>query len=164
MDKTFHNPYNPVAGEPREATVTVQTQISRSDYNLIKCTRPSQGTNTGVLGTLWKALADELRKRNITDVSQQGEFESLVANARIVPEDELAELLSDSANWQQHLATGGSGGRGLLDQSASGTLSKTSSSHDHPGVEGSRAEHSANEAELSNVQGKHGGKRKGSGK
>ena len=80
MTKKFHNPYEDLS-EKNLAVLTVR--VSRADYNLIKCMRPSTGTISGVVGTLWFKLCEELRLRGITDVSKQERFEEFVANVEL---------------------------------------------------------------------------------
>lgn len=137
-DESFRNPYLPEEGKPTVPTKTVQTSISVKDYQLVTCTRPGSGTVTGVLGTLWKALCNELESRGINDVSHQSDFEQLVANLKLLTRGEYEELLHDASQWQQHNLS--SGGR-LLDRPTGGDLPKSGASDDTRGTKRPRAKH-----------------------
>ena len=73
----FENPYLSCADK------RLTTDVSKEDYYLIKSMRPGASTITGTLGTLWHKLCNELRKRNICDVSKIDEFEHFVANSEL---------------------------------------------------------------------------------
>ena len=75
----FSNPY---ASE--KSTRVVMVDVGQEDYYLIKTLRPEQGTMSGVLGTLWKKLCDELRRRDFGDYTHREEFEKFVMTCRIV--------------------------------------------------------------------------------
>lgn len=73
---------NPYARE--KVTRTLMVDVSEADYYLIKNLRPEQGTMSGVLGTLWKKLCDQLREMDYCDYTSKREFEEFVVNCRIV--------------------------------------------------------------------------------
>ncbi len=83
-NEPFVNPYADIEETPAKLACLITT----SDYNYVKCIRPGHGTNTGVIGTLWKKLVNELNKRNIHSVADIDEFERFVANCRIVSYEE----------------------------------------------------------------------------
>jgi hypothetical protein len=89
-EKKFVNPYDTSPPDPEEKRI--HTEVSRADYLFIKLLRPDQGTIKNVIGLLWKQLCYELRQRGITDNTSCAEFERIVANCRIVPNDEYDAL------------------------------------------------------------------------
>jgi len=108
MSEQFKNPY-----EGMQDVSRVTTDVAKGDYYLIKQIRPTSGTITGVLGLLWQKLCNELRERNITDYTRVEEFELLVANSRLIGNDEYERLSNEAAQWSErqaatgHVAEGG---------------------------------------------------------
>jgi hypothetical protein len=89
MNDKFHNPYESV---PDQEQRVLTIRVNESDYNLIKCMRPSTGTVSGTAGTLWQKLCERLRDLSITDVSKQKQFEEFVAEMVILSKDEYLAL------------------------------------------------------------------------
>lgn len=146
----------PKFGNPFENDTTQKTQvvcpIPTTETNFIKCIRPSLGTVTGVVGTLWQKLANELRERNIVDVTSQPEFESFVAGCKLVSEAEYNEY--------QSLKLGG----GLLDRSTHGTVPQASQGNVGGGTPPTGHAHPTASAKLPDVQSGSGKGRGGRGK
>ena len=77
-----HKLTNPYANERGRKVIMVD--VSQDDYYLIKTLRPEQGTMSGVLGTLWKKLCDELRRRHMSSHGDREAFEHFVATCKII--------------------------------------------------------------------------------
>jgi hypothetical protein len=75
------------------------------------------GTNTAVVGTLWKKLVNELNKRNIKSVADVSEFEHFIANCHIISNQEFEQFERCR-------------GSGLFDSSVDGTMPNTASSNE----------------------------------
>jgi len=80
--KDFINPY--ISSEKNGDAMRLQSHIQRDDYLLVKLIRPSTGTVTTTVNTLWWKLIEALKSRGITDVTKQKEFEAFVANCVII--------------------------------------------------------------------------------
>ncbi len=126
-NEPFANPY----ADSGELSTKLTCQITPDDYNYIRCIRPSHGTNTGVIGTLWKKLINELNKRNIHSIADIEEFERFVANCRIVSYEE--GRIVDEFNYKFSQLSGNTksssiGGTGLSNSPVNGDLSNSTSS------------------------------------
>jgi len=127
------NPYDPAKARERGDQMTIVTcPIYTSDVNFFKLIRPTLGTITALMGTLWKKLILECNERNITDVSKQTEFELFVAGCRILSANEYSEY-----TILKRRATG-TAGRGLPNSPISGPMSQTSGPNDGRGIEVAR--------------------------
>jgi len=147
--RSFHNPYEGMTEVGR-----VTTDISRADYMLIKLLRPTSGTISGTLGLLWSKLCFELRERNITDNAVVEQFETFVANCRIISNDEYDSLSAESAQWRQYQAS-----RGQLGQPTAKPRSTTrrsmraSAPHDvRQRTQGLGSPHTAESEQLNHIQ------------
>ena len=161
-NEPFANPY----AEAGDTSTKLICKITPSDYNFVRCIRPSQGTNTGVIGTLWKKLVNELNKRNIHSIADVNEFERFVANCRIVSYDEgllLDRLLSDRL-LEGSPEPSGIGGVGLSDSTSNGDLSNPVAPVVGHGAKESSASLAPVETERTDVQGGTGTQRRGSRK
>ncbi len=126
-NEPFANPY----ADSGELSTKLTCQIAPDDYNYIRCIRPSHGTNTGVIGTLWKKLINELNKRNIHSIADIKEFERFVANCRIVSYEE--GRIVDEFNYKFSQLSGNTksssiGGTGLSNSPVNGDLYNSTSS------------------------------------
>lgn len=94
MQTEFKNPY---LDDIRAGKVTrLTTDVSDSDYTLIKCVRVGSGTISTTINLLWKKLCNELRTRGLTDFTSAEQFEQYVLNLRLVPGDEYEQLCIDN--------------------------------------------------------------------
>jgi hypothetical protein len=81
MNRKYENPYIPAKGE---AFSLLQSHILPADYDFIRCIRPTTGTVRITVNLMWKALVESLKSYGITDITSKSEFESFVANLKIV--------------------------------------------------------------------------------
>lgn len=100
---------NPYGEFPQESANRIQTNVSPTDYLLIKLIRPGHGTIRSVIGTLWFKLCQSLRENDILDNSKQNEFERFISTARIIDNDTYLSLYNDATQWRQHVASRGGG-------------------------------------------------------
>ncbi len=126
--KQFTNPY---AGSEKDTLATLVIRISPDDYNFIKCIRPQQGTLSITVTLLWHKLCNELRLRNITDVSSSEQFEQFITNCRLVDGPDASRLPNGSTQ---------------------GIVTKALGSDVGTGVAGLRPTSSPDEAVIPNVQ------------
>lgn len=142
----FVNPYAAIdRGDDNANVTTVVCKIATDDYNYVKCIRPSLGTNTGVIGNLWKKLINELKRRNITDVSDIDQFEQFVTGCHIISDEEYRE-------------------RGFSDGTPNGPMPETITSDDSTRTGEPRDNAPAATAVSSDVQSGGGKSRRGSRK
>jgi hypothetical protein len=155
-NQPFGNPYvESPQGGPQPLT-TVMCKIHTLDYNLIKSIRPAQGTNTGVIGTLWKKLVNELSRKDISDFSKVDEFERFIANCHIVSHEDYTMLVNQSEERNRL--------RGLLNGTISRAVSDTAASDESTGPGEPRAGAEAAKAVGTDVQGGSGVQRRRSSK
>lgn len=148
----FTNPYDPaVAREAGKQMSILNTPIYLEHATFFKLIRPALGTITTTCAILWKKLYDELNERNITDHSNQSEFEHFVTSCRLITREEWDEL-------QQLRSV--RGGRGLSLRPIGGTLPASSSGNDRGGDQDARDDGSANASVVSNVQSRSGTRRR----
>lgn len=159
----FLNPYLDEEGKviTNERTWKVQAFIPSTDFNFLKCIRPTSATVTTAISIFWKTLCNELRKRNITGIESVDEFELFVADMHILPKSEYRELFEAAAQWAEHCQRQRSGRVGLSDRSADGAVQSTGTSDVGGGHENSRNENPANASVVSDVQSGGGSPRKG---
>ena len=150
------NPY--IETRPFEGVIDVYAPVSRNDHAFIKGIRPTTSTNSAVIGTLWKAFCDELRKQGIVDFSRTDDFDNFLNNIHVVSDSDYQQLLRDSASWQGQLAS--STGRGLSNGPASGTVSKRTSPQRRSRSQSSDA-NTATTNVASDVPSRGGGQHKG---
>lgn len=128
----FKNPY------VKNPDKKIFIHISLDDYNLFKCTHPGNGTLSSTFGTIIFKLANELRQRNITDVSKSTDFEQFIIGCHIVSDSEYRRLRDGAINQT-------SPGRSESGADERGTTTEFHSPS------------SVDETELPNLQGQNGG-------
>jgi len=146
---------NPYEGCKDTNGKRITIDVSLVDYNLVKCTRPTSGTLSGVFGTLFFKLCEELRLREINNVTKQNEFEHFVSTCRLIPSDELERLQHQHATSLSDSSTGAVRHQPNERESSTRTQRKRTS-----GVRDASA-HSAKQP--SGVQGESGGGEGGNG-
>jgi len=146
--QTLSNPYFKDA----DLSAKLVCPITPSDYNFVKCIRPSHGTFTSVVGTLWKKLVNELYARNITEISKVNEFEQFVAGCHLISHDEYVRYIPAGLPR---------GNGGLPHRPVDGTVSETTASDDRGREEKSRADAASAPAERTDVQSGTGEKGRG---
>jgi hypothetical protein len=161
MSNEFKNPY---LGEDVTA---INFDIGRNDYNFIKSIRPTGGTVTITASILWKALADELKRKGITSWENGGleRFEALVANCRVVDAGVYEDLVlvATKAAEQDPIGVAKSiTGRGLPNGPSGGTVQQATTPDDGARTPGVRPGSETNANVVPDVQSK--GRRKGKGK
>lgn len=83
---SFTNPY---LGLDETETHRLQTRISSPHRQFFWSIRSSNGTFVIMTNLLVSKLHDELTRRGITDLTHQAEFESFVANCKLVLPNEI---------------------------------------------------------------------------
>lgn len=78
----FLNPYLGLATQGK--TRRLNADVDAEDYNFISALSITDGAITTTMATLWQKICYELRKRNITSIAKQDEFEQFVLNCCIV--------------------------------------------------------------------------------
>ena len=130
----FINPYRACHKQPSERSPTrLNMDISVEDYDFIRCLRTSTGTMTTTVGILYKKLINELKRRNITDVTKRSEFEHFVVNCELTcPDYKPTEQRSTSRGTDQQAASPN------VQRREEGTSGEdTKSAHEQPSVQSS---------------------------
>lgn len=84
MPPTFTNPYREDTKSSNTDLRMTSVFISREDYDFIRSLRPTTGTTRTVISLLWQKLTTALKEHGITDYTSKADFESFVANCRII--------------------------------------------------------------------------------
>lgn len=73
--------YNVYANIPSERLINVNVWVDKDDHRLLTSVYPVQGRWQSIVSTLFKSIADELRRNNVTQWSPESEsvVRSLVA-------------------------------------------------------------------------------------
>lgn len=93
------NPYTKQTHSLGEGLTTqaITIDIGTNDYNFVKLIRPTQGTISATVCTLWQKLVETCKARGITDITDADEFVKLVNTCVLVPKDEYDTLISQAA-------------------------------------------------------------------
>lgn len=83
MPKPFLNPYESWR-KLAKPVVKFNCDVGMDDYNHIRSIRPGKGTVSTTVNIMYKALVEELRKRNLTTFADVQEFQFCIANIQIV--------------------------------------------------------------------------------
>lgn len=103
MNQTFDNPYKvpyQSFNGPDKNLYRAPASIGKSDYEFIRGIRPATGTVNTTQNLLWSKLVTALKKHGITNLTNQSEFESFVANC----------IITDGRDKVQRSPVGGNGG------------------------------------------------------
>lgn len=97
---SFINPYRECRAAQADEPARINIDIDRDDLNFIKGIRLSGGTLSTTVGILYKKLVNELKRRNITDITKRKEFEQFLVEFEFIIPRELSGSTTGIADKQ----------------------------------------------------------------
>lgn len=137
---------------PSDTLDRINAEVSAKDRLLLRVVCHREGVYTFAIANLLQKLCNELRKRNITDISRENDFIAAVADLRVIIPDEGSEPSEESKRILGECI-------GLSNGPSSGTMPSANAPHDNGGKEREVGRDKDVKNESSNIQSTNGGKK-----